>query len=84
MNEILNKIKDDINDIKTSQQLMAKDIAHHIKRTDLAEENLTLLRKEIEPLKKHVTMAEGAIKFIGIVSTVLGIIVLILKATNAI
>lgn len=49
----------------------------HILRTDLAEENLKLLRTdlrgvetEIKPLKKHVAQVEIALKIAGILASI--------------
>lgn len=79
MNEILTKIKDDIAEIKTSQKVMEKDIAHHIYRTDLAEQSISLLRDDMKPIKKHVAMLEGGLKLLGIVSLLAAITVSMLK-----
>jgi hypothetical protein len=67
-----------------------KDLAHHIRRTDLAEESIKLLRQEaaadtaaqandIKPVKKHVAMMEGALKLLGIVAVVVGIVASVIK-----
>lgn len=67
-----------------------ENIKHHIYRTDLAEENIKALwqfvsnnlkeiRGTIEPLKKHVAMAEGVLKFLGVVSVIVGIAAGIVK-----
>lgn len=69
----LDKISQDIAEIKTSQKVMERDIAHHIKRTDLAEQNLDLLRQEVKPLKHHVAMWEGA-KIEADIMTVKGVV----------
>lgn len=67
-----------------------ENIKHHIYRTDLAEDNLKALwqftmsnlkeiRLSIEPIKKHVAMIEGVLKFLGVVSLVVGIAAGIVK-----
>ena len=43
------------------------DIAHHIQRSDLAEENLELLREDLKPIKHHVEFVKGALWAIGVV-----------------
>jgi hypothetical protein len=77
--EILTKIKDDVAEIKTSQKVMEKDISHHIKRTDLAEESIKLLRDDLKPIKTHVDQMNGGLKLLGAVSLVLGIVATALK-----
>lgn len=62
-----------------------ESLRYHILRTDLAEENIKLLKdsfdkrtdsihKQIEPIQAHVNMVVGVGKFIGYVSVVSGII----------
>lgn len=70
----LDLIQKDISEIKVSQARTEQDLKYHIKRTDLAEENIKLLREDIKPLAKHKAMFEGALKLIGILSIVLGLI----------
>lgn len=88
--ELLNRMLDkqdvmngDINDIKVSLQ-------YHIKRTNLLEELVdtnksecqALLKKidaEIQPVKTHVAVVNAALKMLGALSIVIGIISGILK-----
>lgn len=39
-----------------------ENIKHHIYRTDLAEASIAELRKDVDPLKKHVAMFEWVVK----------------------
>lgn len=50
------------------------DLEHHIYRTHLAEENIALIRAEIKPIKTHVIMVHGVLKFMGVLATVLGLL----------
>lgn len=50
-----------------------KDLELHIYRTELAEENIELLRKELSPVKEHVTRIDGVLRFLGALSLILGI-----------
>jgi len=59
------KMSEDMSDIKVILGKQEENIAHHIKRTDLLEENIKLLKEEISPVKEHVHRAEGALKLIG-------------------
>lgn len=69
MEDKLDKIADDIRDIKVDMIEIRSDLNHHIKRCDLLEEQL-------EPLRKAHIEFTGAIKFIKI----LGILVAIAEA----
>ena len=71
--EVLNEIKQDIKEIRKSQAQTEKDLFTHIKRTDIAEENIKLLREEFKPVKSHVTRVNGIIWFISFVGTVGGV-----------
>jgi len=70
--EILDKISEDISELKITSAKQEENIKEHIRRTELAEENLTMLRQEIEPLKQHVVAINGVLKVIGIISVIIG------------
>jgi hypothetical protein len=59
------KISENISDIKVTLGKQEENIAHHIKRTDLLEENIKLLKDELTPVKEHVNRVEGALKLLG-------------------
>lgn len=50
------------------------NIEHHVKRTDLAEENMKLFRQEMVPVKRHVDYMNGALKLIGVVGTLVALV----------
>ncbi len=50
------------------------NLGEHMRRTELAEKNISNVRKDIEPVKRHVAYMEGALKGIGIVGILMGII----------
>jgi len=70
--ELLDKISEDISELKITSAKQEENIKEHIRRTELAEENLTMLRQEIEPLKQHVVAINGVLKVIGIISVIIG------------
>lgn len=70
--ELLDKISDDISELKVTTAKQEENIKEHIRRTELAEENLQMLRQEIEPLKQHVIAINGVLKAIGIISVIIG------------
>jgi hypothetical protein len=61
----LDKIQEDVTEIKISIVEIQKDINYHIMRTDLAEENLNTLKQEVLPIKQHVERVNFLVK-IGI------------------
>jgi archaellum component FlaC len=60
-------IRDDIAEIKV-------DLATHILRTRIAEENIEILRNELRPVEKHVEQMQGALNLVKILSVVLGVV----------
>lgn len=70
----IDKIVDDISEIKITLGAQHVTLVEHTRRSTLAEENLGILRTELKPIQKHVAMVTGALKLIGLVSVVVGII----------
>lgn len=68
----LEKIDNDLTELKIISAKQEENIKEHIRRTELAEENLSLLRQEIEPLKQHVIVINGILRVIGVVSVIIG------------
>lgn len=65
------EISEDIGEIKA-------DLKYHIKRCDLLEESVTLLRTSVEndlkPIKAHVVFLNNTLKLVGAVGFVVGLI----------
>lgn len=68
----VDKISDDITDIKVIMERNTSSLEYHIQRTNIAEENIDMLRKQIEPIKQRVEFENKlakttytVIKFIG-------------------
>jgi len=70
--EMLDKISEDISDLKVTSAKQEENIKEHIRRTELAEENIQMIRDEIQPLKEHVIAINGILKVIGIISIIIG------------
>lgn len=70
--EVLDKISEDISELKITTAKQEENLKEHIRRTELAEENLQMLRQEIEPLKQHVIAINGVLKVIGLISVIIG------------
>lgn len=63
-------IEEKISSIDITLAKQAKDLEHHIYRTELAEQNLELIRQEMVPVKKHVALMDAGLKVIGALSSV--------------
>lgn len=78
LNKILEKqerMSEDISDIKLVNIKQEENLRLHMYRTELAEQNIEILKKELVPVKKHVDLINAAVKIIAGVSILVGIIV---------
>lgn len=66
----VDKVEEKISNIDVTLAKQAKDLEHHIYRTDLAEENLDILKKQLEPIQKHVSLVDATLKVMGAVSSI--------------
>lgn len=71
----LDKVSDKIASIDVTLAAQHESLKEHMRRTLLLEEQL-------EPVKKHVSMVNGALKLILGFSVVLGIIEMVLRITR--
>ena len=72
--EFNNKLVADVSDIKVS---IAKIEVHLARNTDSLVEHMKrsdMLEKKLEPVEKHVYYVHGALKLVGFISLLLGII----------
>lgn len=58
------------------------NLGEHMRRTELAEESISELRKDVEPIKRHVAFMEGALKGVGVIATVVSVIAGIIKVLS--
>ena len=65
-NDKLDKIIDDLSDIKEIQVKHEANLQEHMRRT-------VILEKEMRPMVKHVMMVKGAGAFIGLLAVIAGI-----------
>lgn len=72
-------IAEDISEIKVVLGRQEIQLETHIRRTQLAEENISILRQELKPVEDHVKFMQGAVKLLGIVALILSAIVSALK-----
>jgi archaellum component FlaC len=66
----IDKIEEHLGKIDVTLGKQHEQLAHHIYRTNLAETNISMLREEIKPVKKHVALVDAGLKILGAVSAV--------------
>ena len=72
MESKIDKIQEDVSEIKTHLAVYNSQLEVHIKRSDLLEAKLV-------PVEKHVAMVNGVLKFIGVLATIAAIAELFLR-----
>lgn len=77
--EKLDKISEDIAEIKVVQAEQAADLKHHIRRSDMNEQRIETVENKLIPLIETKNKIEGAFKLIGVVATGLGLTLGFLK-----
>ncbi len=66
--ELLNRISDTLDSIKIVQVEQAKDISYHIKRTDLLEESVDVLKKVVLENRAFKYRLQGGLALISFLS----------------
>jgi uncharacterized protein (UPF0335 family) len=86
MKELLERIVQQLDRLDERQDRMDRTLIRqessldqHIRRTELAEEAIELLRQEIKPVKKSYDGFAFILKLLGTCTTVLGLYILIKK-----
>ena len=80
LEESMDEVKSDISTMKVIQAEQAADLKLHIYRTDLSEENLAMLRTQVDPVLTAYQRTKGVFIFIGIISTGLGLFFTAIKS----
>lgn len=62
------QILEEITNTRIVNERNTTSLVEHIKRSDMLEEELTIIRSEMKPIEKHVAMVSGALKLLGILS----------------
>lgn len=65
----IDKISDDISEVKVTLARNTVSLEEHVRRTNILED-------KVEPMRKDIDMAKGAIAFIGLLATIATIIAL--------
>ena len=74
LEEKLDKIAEDIGEMKVVQASQAKDLKYHIMRTDLSETRINTIEDRLMPLIKIKTKIEGTFQFLGVVGACCGFV----------
>lgn len=76
----LDRIVDDVGELKINQAVMQEDVKHHVKRSDMLEElYISMKEKDVEPLQKDMNQIHGVVKFLGLLGILSTIILAVLK-----
>ena len=74
LDQKLDKIHDRMGEFTVILTKHDMNLGEHMRRSDNLEKQNTLIRAELEPVKKHVGHVEGAIKLIGFLSLLGGLL----------
>lgn len=73
------KISDDMGDLKIISGKQQISLDEHVRRTEILENRTDVIFEELEPLKEHVIQVNTVFKIIAGLSTIGGVILGILK-----
>lgn len=75
----LDKLDEKVEDARTTLAGQARDIAHHIRRTDALETRVEQVSAELVPVRDSISRAKGALALVGGLATLAGLILGVLK-----
>lgn len=78
LDRILDRVtdhSDTLAEIKVVQAEQKVILEEHMRRSLANEESLELLRDELKPLQKKEAMIDGALKFVGVLAVIFGLLV---------
>ena len=82
----VDKIAETVSSMDKNLAVYNEQLKIHIEGTVQNRDSIKFLQTKIEtefkPVNKHINMVEGALKFIGVVSLIVGLIATILKALS--
>ncbi len=79
LDERLDRLEAAANRTAVTQERHHAVLEEHIRRTQLAEEAVALLREEVDPIKAHVAAFAVVGKILGAAGTVVGLVLGLLK-----
>ena len=75
-------MKEELQEIKVILAKIEVDLRHHIRRTDILEDSMKELLKEIKPVQRHVSVVNAIGKLMLGISAISAAIATILSLTN--
>lgn len=63
LDEKMDSVRDDISDLKTTTALQQENLAEHMRRSELLEEQMDLMNKEVRPILEGVSFLKKVAKF---------------------
>lgn len=75
----LDRIQEDLSEIKVIQARHDENLQEHMRRTDILEESSEVLYEEVTQIKLHKAQMDGVFKFAGIMSAIVSGVLGLLK-----
>lgn len=80
MDSRLDRIEEKLDRIVEVQGQIQVDVAEHIRRTQIAEDNIEKLSEALQPIRKHVTIVETVIIAFAWIVGIIGAIATVYSA----
>jgi len=74
IHEKLDIIIDRLNETDKILAVQAEQLAYHIKRSDQLDTALGIIKNDLKPIDRHVSMVQGGIKLLAILASIAAII----------
>ena len=68
----LEEIKTHLSNIDITLVRNTVSLETHVKRTEMAEDRITQVEKDIKPLQKHMSEINGVLRFLGLIGIIIG------------
>ncbi len=72
--DMLNEIRNTLTQILATQAVHTEQLREHMRRSAAAESALEHIRSEFVPVKVHVARVDGALKLLGALATLVGVL----------
>lgn len=60
--------------IEVALARIEENLKEHMRRTELAERAIEMLDLDLRPMKAHVARVDGALKLLGVIAVITGIV----------
>jgi chromosome segregation ATPase len=82
LDEKMDKVEEKLGSIDVTLAKNTSSLDEHIRRTELAEEAISIIKNEMAPIQKHVTQVHTIFQAIGFVSVVVSIAAGVVKVAE--